>query len=367
MPFEGLREFLSLLETNNELARVSKEVNTSPCEVSAILDRLQKLNGKAVIFETLRNYDIPLCANVLGTLNRVSMALETSENQALEAWTKRKISKWPVPLKVSEGSCKEAIIKQDDIDLNRFPILKWNPLDAAPYVTLGALISKDPETGDRNVGIYRLMVQGKNQFGVNLLEGHHALVHYLKAEAKDQLLEVAVCIGLDPAVLLAAAADLKLGEDELAFAGALRREQVKIVQCETVDLEVPASSEIVFEGIIPPKIRMLEGPFGESKGYYAKAFCRPILKLTAVTHRKDPIYQATYVGKQTKEADNIIFLDKASTNSSTDAFSALRKKLPCLYRESWQKIKSVTSSKRIELPVEAANRVAENWSFYGLD
>lgn len=367
MPFDGLREFLSLLETKNELARVSKEVNTVSYEVSAILDRLQKLKGKAVIFENMRNYDVHLCANVLGTFKRVSMALEASEDQVFNTWAKRKMSNWPTPLKVSDGSCQEIIIKKQDIDLYQYPILKWNPLDAAPYVTFGALISKDPETGDRNVGIYRLMVQGKNQLGINLLKGRHAGIHYMKAEAKDQPLEVAVAIGLDPTVLLAAATDLKLGEDELAFAGALRREPVKVVQCKTVDVDVPESSEIVFEGTIPPKVRMLEGPFGESNGYYGKAFCRPVLKLTAVTHREKPVYQATYTGKRPKEEHYISSFNNAFKNSSTDDFFSLRKMLSHICPESYRRVKLLLTSKRIELPVDTVNRVAKNWSSYRLD
>ena len=161
MPFEGLREFLSCLEANDELARISKKVNNDSYEVSAILDRLQRLKGKAVVFENLNDSNIPLRANVFGTFKRIALALETTEDLIFNEWIKREKAIWPSPKKVSAGPCQEVIINEEDVELNRYPILKWNPLDAASYVTLGVFISKDPETDVQNAGIYRLMVQGK--------------------------------------------------------------------------------------------------------------------------------------------------------------------------------------------------------------
>jgi 4-hydroxy-3-polyprenylbenzoate decarboxylase len=301
IPFEDLRAFLDYLEEKDQLSRISRGVDDKSYEVSAILDILAKKRGKAVVFEKLGNTKMPLCSNVLGSHKRLAMALETTEHDLFSEWKKRKMSNWPVPQIVSDGPCKESVIRKEDIDLSKYPILKWNPLDGGPYITLGVLISKHPETNDRNAGIYRLMVQRKNQLGVNTLPRKHITVHYNKAETNDEPLEVAVAIGLDPAIILAAATRLKLGEDELAFAGALRNEPVKLVRCETINVEVPASAEIVIEGKMPPRTRAMEGPFGEYTGYYGIAQEMPIIEIEAITQRANPIYQATYTGKPPKE------------------------------------------------------------------
>lgn len=257
---------------------MSKEIDGKSYEASIILDRLAKEQGKAVLFENIEEYDFPMCANIIGTLKRISMALETTEKDLLHEWDIRKSANWPVPKIVSDGPCKERVIMNEEVDLFKYPILKWNPLDGGPYVTLGVLISKDPETGDRNAGIYRMMVQGKDQLGINMLEGKHITVHYKKAEAKGKPLEAAVAIGLDPTIVLAAATNLRLGEDEISFAGALRKEAVKVVDCQTVDIEVPAFAEIVIEGRIPPNVRAIEGPLASALGFMEKPLPSQFLK-----------------------------------------------------------------------------------------
>ena len=367
MPFEGLREFLSLLEARTELARVSKEIYDNSYEISVILDKLQRMHGKAVIFENLKNYDIPMCANILGTLRRISMVLETNEEKLLDEWEKRKLSNWPIPKHVSDGPCKESVIKEEHVNLFRYPILKWNPLDAGRYITLGVLISNDPETGDRNAGIYRLMVQGKKQLGINMLETRHVTIHYKKAEALGKPLEAAVVIGLDPTIVLAAATDLKLGEDELAFAGALRKEPVKVTDCQTVDLEVPASSEIVIEGRIPPNIRAIEGPFGDYEGYYGAASYKPILRIEAITQRENPIYQATYTGKPPKEEHFITSTSTSPHHPSINNLNSLRNSISAIFRSAYHRLKLQMTAKPIKLPSEDIDKVANDWLDYGLE
>ena len=306
---------------------------------------------------------MPLCCNVLGSPERLSMALETTEPDLFSEWKKRKMSKWPAPQIISNGSCKESIISKERVNLFNYPILKWNPLDGGPYITLGVLISKHPETNERNAGIYRLMVQRKDQLGVNTLPRKHITVHYSKAEMNNEPLEVAVAIGLDPAIILAAATRLKLGEDELAFAGALRNEPVKLVRCETIDVEVPASAEIVIEGKMPPRTRAMEGPFGEYTGYYGVARQMPILEIEAITQRENPIYQATYTGKRPKEEHVMTSVcgpegDRPSPGWHTLTYKAHR---------FISRINRRLTEEPIKLPDIDVEKAAKHWKEYGLE
>jgi 4-hydroxy-3-polyprenylbenzoate decarboxylase len=363
MPFDDLRDFLHFLEDKAELARISREVDDASYEVSAILDKLSKKRGKAVIFENLKNCKMPLCSNILGSLKRVSMAIEAPEEDLFSVWKKKKTSSWPVPRSVSDGPCKEFIIRKEEVNLSKYPILRWNPLDGGPYITLGVLMSKDPETGDRNAGIYRLIVQGKNQLGVNMLPRKHITIHYNKAEAKGFPLEVAVVVGLDPSIILAAATRLKLGEDELAFAGALRNEPVKLIRCETIDVEVPASAEIVIEGKIPPRIRAKEGPFGEYTGYYGAAHDMPIIEIEAITQRTHPIYQATFTGKPPKEEHIMASVCGSEEDQSPKGW----------HNVSYQAYRFLSHINRrftgmpIRLPDEDIEKVTKQWNEYGLE
>ncbi|MCW4010396.1 MAG: UbiD family decarboxylase [Candidatus Bathyarchaeota archaeon] len=368
MPFEGLREFLLHLEAEDELARINREVEAvSSFEVSAILDRLQKKREKAVVFQNLKGFDIPMCAGVLGSFRRIALALETVERHLFSEWSHRKQGKWLNTKEVSDGQCSEVVIKGDDVDLFRLPVLKWNPLDGAPYITLGAVISKNPETGKRNAGVYRLMLQGKRQLGVNIMTGRHIAAHYAKAEAKGKPLEVAVAVGLDPAVVLAAATDLELDEDELEFAGALRGEPLRVTRCKTVNVEVPASAEFVIEGMIPPNIRAMEGPFGESNGYYGKPHLQPVLQVTAVTHREKPIYQATYSGKKPQEEHYIGAFNSAPQNVPEEEFVSQKRSVAALACGFYGRLKNGLTLSPVKLPLEDTEKAVRNWAEYGLE
>jgi len=363
IPFEDLRAFMNCLEKRDRLSRISRQVDDKSCEVSVILEKLAKKRGKAVLFENLKNSSMPLCCNVLGSLERLSMALETTEHDLFSEWNKRKTSSWPAPQIVSNGPCKESIISKEHVNLFNYPILKWNPLDGGPYITLGVLISKHPDTNERNAGIYRLMVQRKDQLGVNTLPRKHITVHYNKAEANNEPLEVAVAIGLDPVIVLAAATRLKLGEDELAFAGALRNEPVKLVRCQTIDVEVPASAEIVIEGKMPPRNRAMEGPFGEYTGYYGKAQEMPILKIEAITQRTHPIYQATYTGRRPKEEHIMTLVCGPEGDRPLTAWQTLTYQA----RRFISKANRRLTAEPIRLPDTDIENVAKHWKEYGLE
>ena len=358
---------MSFLNGRGELAQIQNEVDANSYEVSAILERVQELHGKAVIFEKIKNYHIPLCANVFGTFKRAAMALETTEQKLYAEWNNRKLSSWIEPELVSDGPCKECLIAEENVNLYKFPILKWNPLDAAPYITLGVVISQDPETGQRNAGIYRLMLQGKNQLGICLLDRRHAEIHYRKAEALGKPLEIAVAIGLDPTIVLAAASGLKFGDDELAFAGALRGAPVKVAKCNTVNLQVPASAEVVIEGVLPPKVRALEGPFGESNGFYGKSSYRPVLKVKTITHRQNPFFQATYTGKPVKEEHIITHLANCQPHLQESNKIQAFNNLPNQFHNVEKKINLLMKAQRIQLPDQARRKVKQNWSFYNIE
>jgi 4-hydroxy-3-polyprenylbenzoate decarboxylase len=308
-----------------------------------------------------------MCANVLGSFERIGLALETSKEKLFSEWFQRKQSRWPTPKNVPEGVCNEVTVKEENVDLYRYPALKWNLRDGGRYITLGVLISKDPETGQKNAGIYRLAVQGKQQLGVNMMPERHVTAHYAKAEAKGKPLEVAVAIGLDPTVVLAAATDLQLGEDELAFAGALRGGPVKVTNCKTVDLEVPASAEIVIEGVIPPKVRVLEGPFGESNGYYGKALLQPVLQVKCITHREKPIYQATYSGRAPQEEHFITAFNRVFPNGSSEDSFSRKISFSTLAFSAYGKLKTHLTSKPVKPPGDDMYKVAQNWTSYGLE
>ena len=367
MPFGDLRKFLSHLQDHGELARVSKELDDQQgFEVSAVLDRLQRSRGKAVVFEKLKSCGMPMCANVLGSFGRIALALETSEEKLFSEWAKRKQSAWPSPRLVFDGACSETAITEENVNLYSYPALKWNPLDGGRYITLGAVITKDPQTQQRNVGIYRLMILGRRHLAINMAPQRHITAHYGKAESMGKPLEVAVAIGLDPAVTLAAATDLKLGDDEFAFAGVLRGEPLKLTGCKAVDVEVPASAEIVLEGVIQPKVRVLEGPFAESTGYYSKALPQPIMKVKAIMQREKPIFQASYSGKPPQEEHFLTAFNCPNLNQSTKSF-AQKRTAKGILDGAHAKISRRITSQPVRLPGKDVDWVARNWAEYGLE
>jgi UbiD family decarboxylase len=199
---------------------------------------------------------------------------------------------------VSDGPCKDVIYTGDRIDLTKLPIPIFSENDPAPFITLGLSISRDPRSGEKNTSIYRLQLKGENRLGIM---AQQLVRHLTEAEALGKGLPVAIAIGTDPVLPLATQWMAPYGTDELALAGALRGAPVEVVKAETVDLEVPATAEIVIEGTILPNVREDEGPFGEVSGYYTPSHVKPVIEVSAVTHRKNPIYQAALTGMPTTE------------------------------------------------------------------
>ena len=318
MPYEDLREFIQKLESEGELARIKHEV--SPIlEMTEIADRTVKAGGKALLFERPKGYDIPVLMNAFGTEKRMKLALEVERleeiGERLVELTKIRPSSLLdglkslgalkditsfMPKKVKKGPCKEVVM--DEPNLKKFPILKCWPKDAGQFITLPAVITKDPETGELNVGMYRMQVFDEKTTGMHWQIHKHGAMHLKKlAEKGEDKLEVAVAIGVDPAILYASTAPLPENLSEFMFAGFIRRERVKLVDCETVDLQVPATAEIVLEGYVKADELRIEGPFGDHTGYYTPPEPYPVFHITCITHRENPIYHATVVGKPPME------------------------------------------------------------------
>lgn len=298
-----LRAFLKRLEREGELSRVAVEVDVD-YELGAVTRRALDLGGvegnKALFFERPKGYDIPVAVNMVGNRKRFCMALDVEPEKFHGEWLER-IRKPLEPRIVQDGPCKENVHRGDRVNLFDFPIPLWNEKDGGHYITAPCVISKDPETGVRNVGVYRMMVHDRRSTGILMAPFRHVRMHQEKARAKGERFPVAIAIGVDPSIWIAAVSPFPHGVDELSMAGALRGAPVEVVRCETIPLEVPATAEIVLEGEILPDVFKEEGPFGEYPGYYGPKGMRHVIELKAITHRDRPIYQASFVGRPPHE------------------------------------------------------------------
>ena len=246
MPFSDLRQYLQKLDADGDLARIHKEVDPN-YEVGAICKTAHEKGRKALYFERVRGSSMPVVTELLSTTKRIATALDTDE-KSLFAQVIDRTKKLVDPVIVQNGPCKEIILKGSDVDLSKLPWITWNKTEKAPYLTAGLVIVKDPEYG-RNLGVYRMMFAGKNQTFLRFSPGHHAYEYYRRAEFRgEKKLEIAVAIGTDPVIFLASQFVPGIDIDEFAIVGALRGQPVELVRCETVDLEVPATAEIVLEG-----------------------------------------------------------------------------------------------------------------------
>jgi 4-hydroxy-3-polyprenylbenzoate decarboxylase/2,5-furandicarboxylate decarboxylase 1 len=296
MPFRDLREFISRLEEKKELRRVKKPVDIK-FEISAYIRKTSDRHGPAILFENIKGFEIPVLGGAFATRERAFLALECSPQTYVDKFLSA-LDRLVPPRLVTLGPCKDVIRTGRDVDLAMLPIPIFSEKDPGPFITLGLTISKDPETGKKNTSIYRLQVKGKNRVGIMAQQ----LVRQLsRSEAKGKGLPVAIAIGTDPVLALATQWQAPYGTDEMELAGALRGDAVEVVKAETVDIEVPATAEIIIEGTVLPNVREEEGPFGEVSGYYTPAQPKPVIEVSAITHRKKPIYQAALTGMPTTE------------------------------------------------------------------
>ena len=319
-----LRGFLKLLEERGQLRRISAPVDPD-LELAEIANRLLLAGGPALLFENVRGADMPLAINVMGTVERVCWAMKMDHPQELETLgEKLALLYQPRPPKTLSQAidlgkalfdvvkakpmrdflppCQQVVLKDDQVDLTRLPLLRVYPGDADRVITLGIMITKDPETGIPNVGVYRLQLQSKNTATVQWLSVRGCSRHLRKAAELGQKLEVAIAIGLDPLLILAAATPLPIDLSEWLFAGLYAGKGIHLAKCKTVDLEVPADAEIVLEGTITPGETAVDGPAGDHIGYYGGVNEQaPLLRFHGLTHRQDPIYMTTFSGRPPKE------------------------------------------------------------------
>ncbi len=320
MAHKDLQAFLGELEKAGELIRIKDSISHE-LEISEITQRVSKAHGPALLFENVPGHDMPVLTGAFGSLKRMSIALGVSDLDILgpevldfldvmspdSLFNRLRLinkARWAAniePKITTKAPCQEIVFQGDEVDLSRIPVLKAWPQDGGPAITLPLVFTRHPETGLRNVGMYRLQVYSRNTTGMHWYGGTGGASHYQVAEKSGKNLEVAVAIGPDPAMTYAATAPLPDGIDEVFFAGFLRKEPVELVKCKTVNLEVPASSQIILEGFVRPHERRMEGPFGNHTGYYSPAGEYPVFHVQCITMRKDAIYPATVVGPPPQE------------------------------------------------------------------
>ncbi len=325
MAYKNLQDFVKTLEKAGELRRIGAEVDPY-LEITEIADRVSKRTGPegpgpALLFENVKGSEFPVLINAFGSYRRMALALgsESLEAKAAEmtelmGWAfsqLRKLEplsffpklKWArlfLPHRVLKTPCQEIVDR--DPDLSKLPVLTSWPLDGGPFFTLPLVITRDPETGAQNMGMYRMQVYDKTTTGMHWHHHKDGAHYFQKYKELGLRMPVAVALGDDPAVTYAATAPLPEGISELFFAGYLRGKPVETVKCLTCDLEVPANAEFILEGYVDPSEPLrTEGPFGDHTGYYSLRDDFPVFHVTCVTRRKDAVFPATVVGKPPME------------------------------------------------------------------
>jgi len=306
MSDRDLRAWMAQLEADGDFKRVTAKVDWDD-EISQIIRKIYVQEGPALLFENIKGHEATFCrklfTNGLGSHRRVNLMFglpkDTSPTDTVKT-VRQRIKKPLEPVRVKTGPVKENIIKGKDVDLFQIPVPKWHPLDNGRYInTFNATVTKDPDTKQNNAGIYRGTILSKNKIGVLLMPMKDWGITYSKYQEMGKPMPVAFVYGYDPTLIAVAGSPVPGPEYELA--GALRQEPVRLVKCETSDIEVPASAEIVVEGTMSPdpSTYEIEGPFGEGSGFYGEARKRPVVEVNCITYRNDPIYRGTLVG--TKE------------------------------------------------------------------
>jgi 4-hydroxy-3-polyprenylbenzoate decarboxylase len=325
MQYKDLRDFIKRLEEKGELKRVQAEVDPR-LEMTEICDRILRAGGPAILFENPKGSDIPVLANLFGTTHRVALGMGADSMEALrevgkllaflkepdppkgmkEAWkTLPKFKKVldMAPKTIRKAPCQEKIIEADEVDLGELPIQTCWPEDAAPLITWGLVVTKGPYKDRQNMGIYRQQVIGPNRVIMRWLSHRGGALDFRDwCEANPgQPFPISVALGADPATILGAVTPVPDTLSEHAFAGLLRGSRTELVKCQTNDLLVPASSEIILEGYIRPDETAPEGPYGDHTGYYNEVEEFPVFTIERITRRKDAIYHSTYTGRPPDE------------------------------------------------------------------
>ena len=327
MKYKDLRDFISQLEKQGELKRITVEVDPY-LEMTEICDRVLRAEGPALLFENPKGHSTPVLANLFGTPKRVAMGMGENSVEALrevgrllamlkqpeppkgmkDAWNSLPVFRKVLdmaPKKLKQAPCQHVIIEKDNIDLADIPIQTCWPDDAAPLITWGLVVTKGPNQKRQNLGIYRQQVIGKNRVIMRWLSHRGGALDFREWQQAHpgEPFPIAVALGADPATILAAVTPVPDSLSEYAFAGLLRGSRTEVVNCidKHIDLQVPASAEYVLEGYIYPDDVAPEGPYGDHTGYYNEVDSFPVFTIERITHRKDPIYHSTYTGRPPDE------------------------------------------------------------------
>lgn len=290
---KDLRSFLRLLEEQELLVTVPKPVDPE-LEVARLMCELER-RGVAGLFEHVRGSELRLVYNLIGTRRALALALGCRAGEVARVFADA-LGRRIEPVQAASAPSQEVVRLGEQADLRVLPLVTHSEKDAGPYVTAGMVIARDPETGIRNVSVNRMMLAGPQEAGIRMMPPQQLGVIQAKAEAAGADLPVAVAIGLHPIDTLAAGKTLPPGDDDLAFAGALRGEPLRLANAVSIDLEVPADAEIVLEGYVCAGVREPEGPFGDFLEYYVPRMDNHRFRLTAITHRRDAIYQTMDAG-----------------------------------------------------------------------
>jgi 4-hydroxy-3-polyprenylbenzoate decarboxylase len=337
VPFPDFQSFLSELERLDQLRRVKVEVDPV-LEITEITDRVSKSSaagdaplprtdpvhggrgGHALLFEKIVGATIPLAINTYGSYRRVRLALGCEDLEDLAARVEQlikpqvpttlmeKMKKLPDlirlagygPKIVGKGMCQE-VVRTGDASLNDLPIIQCWPGDGGKYITFAGMYTKNPDTGDRNIGMYRAQILGPKVTAMHWHMHHDGARHHRMYAARNEQMPLAIVFGGESVLPYAATCPLPPSVSELLFAGFLNGKGIDLVPCKTIPMEVPANAEIVIEGFVDPKETVLEGPFGDHTGFYSLADQYPVFRVTAITHRRNPVFPATIVGKPPQE------------------------------------------------------------------
>ena len=316
MAYNDLRDFVRALEKNKELKRIPFEVDPY-LEITEFADRAVKTGGPALLFEKPKGSKVPVLVNAFASMRKMEIALQVDSvndvaariSEYLEMKNPQgllgKLKMLPklaemgsfFPKMVKDGPVKE-VIRRDGFSLDEFPILHCWPQDGGRYITLPMVFTKNPDTGMRNCGMYRMQVYDGRTTGMHWQTHKQGAEHYrrLQKEGKQARMPVAVAIGADPATMYSAILPLPPDLDEMMMAGFLRAKPVEMVKCETSEIDVPAHAEIVLEGYVDLAESRIEGPFGDHTGFYSLEDSYPVFHIECITHRKEPMYATTIVG-----------------------------------------------------------------------
>jgi 4-hydroxy-3-polyprenylbenzoate decarboxylase len=318
-----LRQFIDLLAAKGQLKRIKALVD-GDLEIAEIANRMLQAGGPGLLFENVKGSSFPVAVNLMGTVERICWAMNMQKPEELEDLGRKlaMLQQPKPPKKVSQAidfgkvlfdvikakpgrdffpPCQQVIIPEDELDLNQIPMIRPYSGDAGKIITLGLVITRDCETGTPNVGVYRLQLQSTTTMTVHWLSVRGGARHLRKAAEAGKKLEIAIALGVDPLIIMAAATPIPVDLSEWLFAGLYGGSGVQLAKCKTVDLEVPADSEFVLEGTITPGEVLPDGPFGDHMGYYGGVEDSPLVRFHCMTHRQNPIYLTTFSGRPPKE------------------------------------------------------------------